>query len=57
MTNFKAFYKSKTTIVRAESSYKAQQIAVAEFQKEQRAKVKDWDVTVMNVDVTHTADF
>jgi|TARA_R110000796_G_scaffold195928_2_gene312457 hypothetical protein len=57
MTNFKAIYKSKSTIVKAESTYKAQQIAVAEFQKGQRAKVKSWDVIIMNVDVTHTADF
>ena len=46
MRTYKAFYKQKTTIVQAESSYEAQQKAAAEF----RAK-KQYDVTVVLADV------
>jgi chorismate synthase len=46
MRTYKAFYKEKTAIVYAESSFEAQQRAAKEF----RAK-KRYDVTVVLADV------
>jgi len=45
MNNYIAFYKSKKITVQAETSYKAQQIAAAQFKAR-----KSYDVTVVLAD-------
>jgi len=47
MNGYIAFWNGNQCEVYADTSYKAQQIAVEEFQKNTRKKVKSYDVTVV----------
>ncbi|NQY44178.1 MAG: hypothetical protein HRT87_12650 [Legionellales bacterium] len=57
-----ALYKDKKIEVYADTTYQAQQLALVEFQKNSRRKIKGYDVSVFLCEkngesVTHTVDF
>ena len=48
MNTYNAYYKGRTTEVKADTSYAAQQAAVEEFKRITRKKIsKPWEVTVV----------